>query len=198
MVQVVLATHNEGKVREIQSLLQGLPVVVLSAGAVGLCEVEETGATYEANALLKARAAALQCGLLAMADDSGLEVDALGGEPGVRSARYAGPDSSDEERYLKVLSAMTDVPPEQRTARFRCVIALADPRGQTRVVEGCCEGRITSEPRGAEGFGYDPIFEVPELGRTMAELTRPEKALVSHRGKALLLARDALASMLRP
>ncbi len=153
---------------------------------------EETGDSYAANALLKARAAAALTGALALADDSGLEVDALGGAPGVHSARYGGPELDDAGRCARLLEALRDVPAERRTARFRCVIALACPDGRHRLVEGMAEGLILAAPRGRGGFGYDPLFYYPPLGRTFAELTEAEKAEVSHRGRAMRAARALL------
>lgn len=153
----------------------------------------ETGATYRDNALLKARAAARLTGLPALADDSGLEVDALGGAPGLFSARYGGPGLDDAGRCARLLAALRGVPEGRRTARFRCVIALVDPRGGEHVVEGVAEGRIAEAPRGGGGFGYDPVFYYPPLGRTFAELTDTEKAEVSHRGRAARALRQLLA-----
>lgn len=147
-------------------------------------EVKEGGSSFEENASLKARGYAAVSGLLTLADDSGLEVDALAGEPGVRSARYAGEDASDEELVRFLLSRMEGVPPGRRGARFRCVIALAWPGGRTVLAEGVREGMIALEPKGANGFGYDPVFYLPEHRKTMAELTGEEKNRVSHRAMA--------------
>jgi XTP/dITP diphosphohydrolase len=192
-MKLLIATHSQGKKREYAGLLDGLGLDLLTLTDLGIVEVvEESGTTYEENALLKGRAYAASTGLLTLADDSGLEVDALGGAPGVRSARYAGEQASDADRYQRLLANLGDVPDEQRTARFRCVIALVWPDGQERIVEGVCEGRITREPRGEHGFGYDPIFYLPELGRTMAELPAQVKNRVSHRARAAAAAREIL------
>lgn len=154
---------------------------------------EETGATYADNARLKARVAARAAGALALADDSGLEVDALGGAPGPRSARFGGPGLDDAARCRRLLELLRDVPDARRSARFRCVVAVADPAsGDARTVEGVAEGRILRTERGTGGFGYDPIFYYPPLGRTFAELTEAEKGEVSHRGRALAAARRLL------
>ena len=152
----------------------------------------EDGATYADNALLKARSYAARSGLLTLADDSGLEVDALGGAPGVRSARYAGEDASDAQRCALLLRNLEGVPDEARTARFRCVIALAWPDGRTALAEGVCDGRISQALSGAHGFGYDPIFFVPEYGRTMAELPSEVKNRISHRARAARAAQELL------
>src|SRR5581483_11088276 len=162
---------NRAKARELAGLLADLPFEVRALAEVpGATLPEETGATYRDNALLKARAAAAT-GALALADDSGLEVDALGGAPGVRSARLGGPGLDDAGRCAHLLEALQGVPPEARTARFRCAVALVDPAGAERVVEGVVEGVILPAPRGSGGFGYDPLFLYPPLGRTFAELT---------------------------
>lgn len=191
-VTIVLATRNKGKVREMEEPLRafGLRVVGLDAFP-DLPEVEETGATFEENALLKARDVARRTGLLAIADDSGLEVDALDGAPGVRSARYSDdmPDlpgeSKDERNVMKLLAVLSSARLWQRSARFRTVIAACTPEGDTLVAPGTWEGSIACSPRGKNGFGYDPVFLDPELGRTAAELSREEKMARSHRGNAL-------------
>lgn len=184
--QLVLATGNAGKAREIAALLGPGWDIRLQAEC-GVSAIEETGATFTENALLKARHAASMTGLPALADDSGLEVDALGGAPGVRSARYAGDQASDEQNLQRLLEALTDVPDTQRSARFRCVLAWVrsadDPR--PLLAEGVWDGRITRARRGAGGFGYDPVFEDPELGLTSAELAPAAKNARSHRGRAL-------------
>ncbi len=183
--KLLLATNNPGKIRELDSLLQGSPFVVATPESEGIdLDVEETGTTFEENARLKAEAFARASGLCAMADDSGLEVDALGGEPGVYSARYAGPDATDEERVRYLLSKLGDIEWEKRGARFRSVVALAHPDGEVRLFEGACEGVVAFEPRGDKGFGYDPIFYIPNLGKHMAELDMEQKNGVSHRGMA--------------
>ena len=191
-VTIVLATRNKGKVREMEEPLRafGLRVVGLDAFP-DLPEVEETGATFEENALLKARDVARRTGLLAIADDSGLEVDALDGAPGVRSARYSDdmPDlpgeSKDERNVMKLLAVLSSARLWQRSARFRTVIAACTPEGDTLVAPGTWEGSIACSPRGKNGYGYDPVFIDPELGRTAAELSREEKMARSHRGNAL-------------
>jgi XTP/dITP diphosphohydrolase len=154
--------------------------------------VAETGETFEENATLKATAFAAAGGRLALADDSGLEVDALGGEPGTRSHRYAGENADDADRIVFLLDKLRDVPEEKHAARFRCVIAIAEPGGRVVLCEGECRGVIISTPRGSHGFGYDPIFYLPELGKTMAELTLEEKNRISHRARAASKAREIL------
>ena len=191
-ITVVLATRNQGKVREMEEPLRafGLRVVGLDAFP-DLPEVEETGTTFEENALLKARDVARRTGLVAIADDSGLEVDALGGAPGVRSARYSDDmpdlpgDSKDERNVMKLLAALSSARLWQRSARFRTVIAVCTPEGDTLIAPGVWEGNVACSPRGKNGFGYDPVFLDPELGRTAAELSREEKMARSHRGNAL-------------
>jgi len=187
MVKLLVATNNPGKVREYEDLLVGLPLEVTFPAQEGIAlEVEESGATFEENARLKALAYARASGLLTLADDSGLEVDALGGAPGVRSARYAGAGASDADRYQKLLDALVGVPEAQRTARFRCVVALAWPDGTVRTAEGRCEGQIGLAPRGEHGFGYDPVFIVDGFGgQTMAELPPEVKNRISHRARAV-------------
>ncbi len=187
MIKLLVATNNPGKVREYEELLAGRPFQVTFPAAAGLeLDVAETGDTFEANARLKALAFAQASGLLTLADDSGLEVDALAGAPGVYSARYAGPGAGDADRYGKLLAALEGVPQGQRTARFRCVIALAWPDGRLRLAEGRCEGQIGFGPRGDNGFGYDPVFVVEGYGgRTMAELAPEIKNRISHRARAV-------------
>ena len=193
--RLLVATRNKGKLRELASLLSGLPMRVVSLDDVGIDdEVEETGATFEENAVLKATAYARASGLTTLADDSGLEVDALGGEPGVRSARYAGPDADDAARVGLLLRRLREAPGGGRQARFRCVIAVAEPDGGARTFAGECEGVIADAPRGRNGFGYDPVFLLPGTGRTMAELSSEEKDAVSHRGMAARRAAAALIS----
>ncbi len=185
MQKLLIATNNPGKVGEYRELLAGLLVHLTFPAEEGLeLEVEETGGSFEANAVLKARAFAETSSLLALADDSGLEVDALGGEPGIHSARYAGPGASDQARYQLLLHNLEGVPWERRAARFRCVIAIATPGGEVHTAEGICEGIIAFEPRGEHGFGYDPVFYMPEHGCTMAELPPEVKNRVSHRARA--------------
>jgi len=191
MPRVLVATHNPGKLREYLTLFQGGTFEITDLTGEGIdAEVSETGSTFVDNATLKAVAYSTHSPLPVVADDSGLEVDALWGEPGVNSARYAGPDASDQERIALLLANLKDVVPEERTARFRAVIAVAEQGRVIGVFEGICEGVITLEPAGGQGFGYDPVFYVPEMGKTMAELSMEEKNRLSHRGKA---ARQALA-----
>ena len=197
MIKLLVATNNPGKVREYQALLKGLPLTLTYPAQEGIdIEVEETGSTFAQNARLKATAYARTSGLLTLADDSGLEVDALGGEPGTRSARYAGQGASDEDRYRLLLSKLEGVPWQQRTARFRCVIAVAKPQGEVHTAQGACEGVIAFEPRGEHGFGYDPVFYVPEHGQTMAELEPEVKNRISHRARAAEGARRILQELL--
>lgn len=182
--RVVLATLNPGKVRELRELLPQ-EIEVVSAADLGIALPPETGTTFAENALLKARTAAAASGLIAVADDSGLEVDALGGEPGVYSARYAGPDASDAENIERLLQRLAGVPDDQRTARFRAVAALVAPDGREYLAEGVLEGRIVREPRGTGGFGYDPVFCPLDDQRTLAEFSLEEKNRVSHRAQAM-------------
>jgi len=192
-MKVVLATKNAGKAKEIGRMLEGSGVEIISLE--GFPEVElppETGKTMKENALLKARAAAGATGLPALADDSGLEVDFLGGAPGVYSARYSGEKATDEENWKKLLRELEGVPAERRAARFRCAIALVGFDADEHLFEGVFEGLIAEAPRGTGGFGYDPVFFVPEAGRTAAELAPDEKNRISHRARAL----DALKAFL--
>ena len=191
---VVLASTSPHKLAEFQRLFRDSPVRILSPTPLGCTlQVAETGATFLQNARLKAVAYARACQAWSLADDSGLEVDRLGGEPGVRSARYAGPKASDQMRNAKLLRALAGVPHERRTARFRCAVALAAPDGSiVYAAVRACEGRIALEPRGDQGFGYDPLFIVGADDRTMAELTGDEKNRVSHRGQAARAARRFL------
>ncbi len=199
--RLVVATNNPGKLREFRELLDGCGFELTTPSELGVpFEPEETGATFEENATIKAVEAARSTGLLALADDSGLEVDHLGKRPGIFSARYAGgdrtdPSLSDEQRVRIVLDEMRGVPDAQRTARFRCAIAIATPAGDVRIVEGVWEGRIGHEPRGAHGFGYDPIFVVADRGITSAEMARDEKNRMSHRGAAAHRAAAVLKEM---
>lgn len=192
-----MASLNPDKARELAALLADLPVEVVSLAAIPGATLPPEGAeSYRANALAKARAACRRGGALALGDDSGLEVDALGGRPGVGSARYGGPGLSDAERCRRLLGELGGLPPERRAARFRCVVALAAPDGREAVVEGAVEGRIAEAPRGRGGFGYDPVFFYPPLERTFAELEPADKHRVSHRGQALARAREVLARWL--
>jgi len=193
MPKLLLATKNRAKAQEYLLLLQGLPLELTNLAEQGIeVVVSETGKTLEQNATLKAQAYASLSNLLTLADDSGLEVDALGGEPGILSARYAGADASDEDRIERLLKRLDGVPWEKRKARFRCVIAIAAPGGKVELCHGECQGVIALSPKGKNGFGYDPIFYLPEQGKTMAELSIEEKNEVSHRGEAAMRARQVL------
>jgi XTP/dITP diphosphohydrolase len=193
---LVVATLNRAKGRELVALLAGVPYEIrMLADWPGAALADETADTYAGNAPLKARAAASLTGCLVLADDSGLEVDALGGAPGLRSARYGGPGLDDLGRVRLLLDALRSVPEAARGARFRCVIALVEPDGRERLVEGTVEGVIAEAPRGSGGFGYDPVFFYPPLGRTLAELTEDEKARVSHRAHAVAAARRLLGAI---
>ncbi|MBM3934056.1 MAG: XTP/dITP diphosphatase [SAR202 cluster bacterium] len=193
MKNLLIATTNKGKVKELTEMLTGYPVKVLSLADVGITtDVEETGETFEENAVLKARAYADLSGLATLADDSGLEVEALGGEPGVRSARYAGVGASDDRKIAFLLEKLKNVKAGARRARFRSVIAVCWDDDRLDIFEGECHGEIAFEPRGSNGFGYDPIFLFPELGKTMAELPPKEKNRRSHRGAAFRKAATAL------
>ncbi|MBI5878861.1 MAG: XTP/dITP diphosphatase [Chloroflexi bacterium] len=195
--KLLIATHNQGKVREFAHIFADLPLTLLSLDDAGVTwEVEETGATFEANARLKAEAYCRATGLPTLAEDSGLEVDALDGAPGVYSARYGGPGLTPVQRYELLLERMRAIPAGQRQARFRSVIALAAPGRPPQVAEGACPGEIAGTPRGAGGFGYDPVFFMPEFGRTMAELSLEEKNRASHRARAARAAHDKLRAML--
>ncbi|MCE0801076.1 XTP/dITP diphosphatase [Buttiauxella sp. S04-F03] len=194
MQKVVLATGNAGKVRELADLLGDFGLDVVAQTELGVESAEETGLTFIENAILKARHASQVTGLPAIADDSGLAVDVLGGAPGIYSARYAGVDASDQQNLEKLLTTLKDVPDEQRKARFHCVLVYMrhaeDPT--PLVCHGSWEGQITREAAGQGGFGYDPIFFVPSEGKTAAELTRDEKRAISHRGRALKLLLEAM------
>jgi len=185
MPKLLLATNNQAKVREYKSLLHSLPYELVTLAEQGITTVvSEVGETMEENARLKATLLADKSRLLALADDSGLAVDALGGEPGLLSARYAGENASDKDRVSYLLSRLKGVPWQKRSARFRCVIAIATPDGEVEFCSGECRGMITLDPRGEQGFGYDPIFYLPELDKTMAELPLEMKNQISHRGQA--------------
>lgn len=200
LTRLLIATHNPGKVREYRALLADLPLEVTYLDAEGITfEVDETGSTFEENAILKARAYAAATGLLTWADDSGLEVDALNGEPGVRSARYGAPDAcSDVERTQYLLAKLAGVAAADRSARFRCTVALSAPSGEARTVDGACEGRIGNEPRGEHGFGYDPVFLMAnfDYACTLAELEPAVKNQISHRARAAHKASALLRAML--
>lgn len=200
MTKLLVGTNNPGKVREYEELLTDLPetleVTFLAREGLTL-EVEESGETFEENARIKALAYAQASGLISLADDSGLEVDALGGAPGVHSARYAGPATSDVDRYRKLLDTLANIPAGQRSARFRCVVALALPDGTVHTADGFCEGEIGFAPRGEHGFGYDPVFVAKgHGGRTMAELPPDVKNEISHRARALLAIQPVLRKLI--
>jgi len=189
MRDLLLATTNHHKLEEYRAIFSGIPFRLLSLRDLQLnLDVEETGTTFVENAELKARTYAQASGMLSLADDSGLEIDAIAGAPGVYSARFGGSQASYEDRFRMILAQLQGLTGEQRSARFRCAIALAEPSGYYQAVEGTLEGRIADEPRGDHGFGYDPIFLVPELGKTTAELTSEQKNRISHRGRAAHLA----------
>ena len=193
MNELLLATDNQGKVREYSLLLEGLPFTLVTPDKRGgKVVINESDTTLEDNAALKARTYAQASNLLTLADDSGLEVDALAGEPGPLSARYAGEGASDRERVEFLLNKLSTAPWEKRGARFRCVIAIATPEGKLELCHGECEGIIAFQPKGENGFGYDPIFYLPELDKTMAELPLAHKNKISHRGKAAQKARQIL------
>ena len=183
--KILIATHNKAKFKEISTFFDRQPIGVLSLTDVGIdIEVKEDGTTFEENAVLKASKYCELSGLTTLADDSGLEVDALGGKPGIYSARYAGPLATDEERVDLLLSTLNQIEGFNFQAKFKCVVAVARPNGPLLIAEGECEGLIIRKPRGSNGFGYDPIFLIPELDRTMAELDRDEKNILSHRAIA--------------
>jgi len=185
--KLVLASGNQGKLREFSQLFAGKGIQVIPQNEFDIIEVEETGLSFVENAILKARNACKFSGLPALADDSGLEVDALKGAPGIYSARYAGSDATDKDNYVKLLTALKDIPPKERSARFQCVLVYMrhenDPTPQ--VFQGSWEGQILTEPSGAEGFGYDPIFLVPSEACSSAELSKDKKNALSHRGQAI-------------
>lgn len=203
MPTLMLATGNLGKVAEIRALLEvhldlsQITLLTPRDWQSALPEVSEDGVTFAENALLKARALANATGLVTLADDSGLCVDALGGRPGIHSARWAGAEATDADRNIYLLSEMQGVPMEQRLAHYLCVIALATPDGQFTTAEGLCRGVILTEPIGNGGFGYDPLFLLPQFQRTMAELTADEKNRVSHRAEAITKIASDLADLLR-
>mgnify|MGYP002331880604 CR=1 FL=1 len=187
MRKLLLATRNQKKLLELRRLLQGLPLEVLGLEAFPTApQVKETGQSFAENATLKATQVARHTGLWAVADDSGLEVDALDGAPGIYSARYAGPEATDQDNIQKLLRELEDVPPPRRTARFRAVLALANPKGQlVALFEGTVEGLITTSPKGQGGFGYDPVFQPLGHDRTFAQMSPQEKDALSHRARAL-------------
>ncbi len=191
--KLLVGSNNRGKLREYAELLRGIHFELTTLSGLGITEeVEESGSNLKQNAIRKATAYAKLSGLTTMADDSGLEVDALGGEPGPLSRRYAGDNVSDKERNDYLLAKLRNIPWEKRTARFRAVIAIATPDGKVKTAEGVCEGIIAFDSKGAGGFGYDPIFYLPELDKRMAELSLAEKNKISHRAKAAQKARRIL------
>jgi XTP/dITP diphosphohydrolase len=193
MPKLLLATFNPGKASEYRILLDGLGYEMTTLAEQGITEaITESGDSYEQNARLKAVAYSKLSQLTALADDSGLEVDALNGQPGINSARFAGRAASDAEKARLLLTKLRNVPWERRTARFKCVIAIATPEGQCQICSGECPGIIALEPKGQTGFGYDPIFFLPELGKAMAELPVGTKNQISHRARASQRARQVL------
>lgn len=197
MPRLLLATNNPGKTREYRQLLAGCGWELVTPAELGLVLAEEElGATYEENATMKAVKAAGLSGLYALADDSGLEVEALGGQPGPQAARLGGEGSSYQEKMALLLERLRGVPPLERGCRFICVIAIADPQGGVRLCQGACLGLVAEAPRGEGGFGYDPIFYLRERGLTMAQLSPEEKNALSHRGRAAQIARQMLKELL--
>ncbi|MDR7001449.1 XTP/dITP diphosphatase [Neobacillus niacini] len=198
MREVIIATKNPGKAREFESIFakRGIEVKTLLDFSE-IPDVEETGTTFEANAILKAEAISNALNKMVIGDDSGLIVDALEGKPGIYSARYAGEHKNDQDNIDKVLSELNGVPEEERTARFYCALAVAVPNQETMTVSGTCEGRILTERKGTHGFGYDPIFYVPDLGLAMAELPSEAKNKISHRANALKKLDTVLDSILK-
>jgi XTP/dITP diphosphohydrolase len=196
-MQIVLATNNRDKIKEIKHLLEDLPVTILTVDDfLEFPDPEETGTTLLENAVLKARAIAAFTELAALADDSGLEVDALNGAPGVFSSRYAGESVTYKDNYTKLLRELAGVPPPKRTARFRCVVAIAWEDGTIDSIEGVAEGLIASNVLGDQGFGYDPVFYYPPLNKRFSEMTLEEKNQVSHRGQALQAAKEVIVRRL--
>ncbi|PIC62828.1 non-canonical purine NTP pyrophosphatase [Sporosarcina sp. P13] len=197
MKEVLIATNNLGKARDFETLFLPLGIKVLTLQDVdGAIDVEETGTTFVENAVLKAETVAMLLNKVVIADDSGLEVDALNGEPGVYSARYAGEPSDDETNIDKLLTNLANVAENERQARFRCVLAIAGPSIATTTYSGSCEGVIASERQGRNGFGYDPVFYIPDKEKTMAQLTAEEKSEISHRGAALAQLKKQLPEFL--
>lgn len=195
-MKIVVASKNKGKAKEIHELLQDLNIEILTLNDINFdADIEETGNTFEENAIQKAETIASLCNEITLADDSGLEVDALNGAPGIYSARYAGEGASDQDKNNKLLIELENVPMEKRTARFVCVVALKFPDGPQIVVRGECEGRINFKPVGENGFGYDPLFFVPEYGMTMAEMDESFKNKISHRAMALKKLKEELTKL---
>ena len=197
MKKIIIATGNKGKAKEFETLFSPLGYEVLTLHDLeGATDVEETGTTFEENAILKAEALCEQFNTMVIADDSGLMIDALDGRPGVYSARYAGEQKNDDANIDKVLEELKDVPEENRTARFYCALAVAVPGEETMTVSGTVEGRIANGRQGENGFGYDPVFYVPDLGKMMAELKPEEKNAISHRANALKKLKELLPKLL--
>jgi len=193
MKKLIVATRNKGKLKEIREILDNLDYEVVSMDEAGFAvDIEETGTTFEENALIKARTIYEATGEISLADDSGLEVDYLNGAPGIYSARFGGEGASDREKNDKLLDMLKNASMPERTARFVCVVAVVFPGGRSFTVRGECSGLIWTEPRGANGFGYDPVFYVPEYGMTIAEMDSALKNKISHRGKALALMAEKL------
>ena len=194
--KIVFATGNEGKMREVRLILQdlGFPVLSMKEAGVSL-DIEENGTTFAENAMIKARAVWEKTGGIVLADDSGLEIDYLNKEPGIYSARYMGHDTPYAIKNQKILDKLRDVPEEKRTARFVCAMALALPDGTTRTAQATMEGRIGYEIKGENGFGYDPIFYLPEFGKSSAEISPEQKNRISHRGKALRMMKDKIKEL---
>ena len=195
---MIVATWNKGKIREIREVLKGLGLRIYALSDFpNVPEIEEDGKSFAENALKKARFYSKHFGKLTIADDSGLEVDSLKGQPGVHSARYAGEGASSREKNQKLLREMKDVPISKRGARFKCIIAVVSPDGREAIAQGECKGRIGFKEKGKKGFGYDPLFILPKYGKTMAELSLEAKNKISHRGKALRKIRKIIKT-LRP
>lgn len=198
MKEIIIATKNRGKARDFIGMFEPLGFNVKTLHDYEEIEdVEETGTTFEENAIIKAEAVAKRLGRIVIADDSGLIVDALDGEPGIYSARYAGEQKDDEANIDKVLEKLKSVPDNERTARYYCALAMTFPDGKTTTVNGTCEGIIRHERRGTNGFGYDPIFYMSEMEKTMAEITLEEKNQISHRAEAMRKLKDILPSLMR-
>jgi non-canonical purine NTP pyrophosphatase, rdgB/HAM1 family len=196
MDKIVFATTNAGKIKEIKEILADFDVEVVSMKEMNItADIEENGATFEENSLIKARAVSKLTGLPALADDSGLEVDYLNGEPGIYSARYLGRDTDYDYKNNYIINKLKEAKGEERSARFVCVISLVLPDGREFVKKGVMEGRIGYEIKGENGFGYDPIFYLPEYGKTSAEISAEEKNKISHRGKALSAMKELIASL---
>jgi XTP/dITP diphosphohydrolase len=196
MRKLLLATNNKGKLREYRRLLRGIPFEIVTPSDCDItAEIAESGASFEENAIQKATTMASLSNLLTLADDSGLEVEALGGAPGSLSHRFAGKNADDAKRIDYLLAKLKAAPDKNRAAQFRCIIAIAEPAGKVEICSGTCRGVIIDKPRGANGFGYDPIFFIPELGKTMAELTMAQKNKISHRARAAEKARAILIDM---